>query len=251
MAPTPPGMPGTPSPASNAPVPAADGDRAALRLGVWAGAVAIAGMVLSGPVRFLVVSATAPQPPWAGAANFVEHYQSIQAAPFFFAFLITIGFPALHAAVFLTSPPRSRPAALVSLALASAFAALISFNYIAQTTIVPGAVRQGGPGEAAIQLFAMTNPSSVCWAIEMYGYAILGVASLFAAPSFHGPGVHRASSALLIANGVVSVASAGATSHDSRWLMTTIGLVAFIAWNVLAVTMVAAMIASFRKRLRG
>lgn len=220
-----------------------------LRLALWGAALVLVGLLISGPVGVLVVAAVAPQPPWAGAELFIRHYHPIQTAPFFFAYLMVVGFPAMHAGILLAARPERRPLALLSLVLVGAFSALISFNYIAQTTIIPAAVRSGDEAShVALALFAFANPSSVCWAIEMYGYALLGLGSLLAAPAFGGSRRERVAAALLVANGVGSVAGAAATSVDMRWLLARPGLALFTGWNALVLAMVAAVILALRAR---
>jgi hypothetical protein len=222
---------------------------AALTMGIWACVLVAVGLLLSGPAGFPLANAIAPQPRWTGPDSFMEHYDFIQAAPYFFGFLMLVGFPALHVSILAGAPPRWRPLATLSLILVAVFAALIGFNYIAQTTIVPGAVRRGGvEGGAVVALLTMSNPSAVCWAIEMYGYGFLGLASACAAPCFGGSRVERAAATLLVANGVVSVLGAGLTSYDPDWVQTTAGLVAFGAWNLLVLAMLATIITSLARR---
>ena len=78
-------------------------------------------------------------------------------------------------------PLRAR--ATAALGFAAAFAALIFFNYIVQTTFLPALV-QGGSTENAVLIsaFALSNPRALGWAIEMWGYAVLGVATWLIAP---------------------------------------------------------------------
>ena len=74
---------------------------------------------------------------------------------------------------------------------------------------------------------------SFCWANEMWGYAFLGIATWFMASYYHGRStVIRA---LLIVNGIVSVFSAIFTVFDVYWVMTTVGLIAYFAWNLLMI----------------
>jgi hypothetical protein len=221
----------------------------ALRLGLAAGILLVVGLLLSGPLGLWLVNAVAPQPPWTGPAAFIEHYHPVQALPFFFGFVLVAGFPALHVAIFLTARPAARPLALLGLVFAAAFAALIGLNYIAQTTIVPGAVHAGdGAARGTVALFTMANPSSAGWALEMYGYAVLGLASLCVAPAFAGDALEQAARALLVVNGAMSVAGAALTSHDVRWVMTPAGLWAFGLWNVVILATTVVIVAVFRRR---
>jgi hypothetical protein len=231
------------------PAPVTDDGRAAARLGYWAGNVVLVGLLLSGPCGVLAAGALAPQPPWTGAAAFMAHYHSIQSIPFLCGFLLVLGFPALHLAIAMRS---RRPASILALIYATVFASLISFNYLAQGVVVPGAARglEAGAG-VVITLLSMANPASVCWPIEMIGYGFLGLASLFAAPAFKdGSRWDRAAAGLLVANGVTSLLGAGLEAVDTSWVLTPAGLAGYIVWNLIVMAMVVALTASFRQRLR-
>jgi hypothetical protein len=136
-----------------------------------------------------LVSAVAPQPPWTDAATFMRHYHHLQALPFLFGFVLLLAFPALQVALHLRARPAARPFTLLGVVFAAVFAALIAFNYIAQTALVPAAVARGDG--ALVALFSMNSPTAICWAIEMFGYGFLGVASLCALPALPGPGLER------------------------------------------------------------
>ncbi len=131
---------------------------------------------------------------------------------------------------------------LVSLGWTVVFCTLISFNYICQTTFVHNLALHYKPEyDAAISMFSMSNPLSFCWANEMWGYALLGVATWLMAGYYRR--VHEGIRWLLVANGVVSLISAFWTILDVNWVMTTAGLVAYFVWNVL---MIALMVLIYR-----
>jgi hypothetical protein len=216
----------------------------ARRLGFQASLAILIAAPLSGPIGFAIVNAVAPQPPWRGAAAFVAAYHPIQALPFAFGFALVGAFLALHVAILATARPEGRVPALAALAFAIVFAALISLNYIAQTAVVPAAVRRGDT--ALIAALTMANPSSLGWAIEMFGYGFLGLASLCAAPVFGATRVQRAARVLLAANGVASVGSAVATAVDCSWLLTPVGLGLYLGWNGLVLAMAVLLMLVFR-----
>ncbi|MBK8424844.1 MAG: hypothetical protein IPL27_02170 [Lewinellaceae bacterium] len=81
----------------------------------------------------------------------------------------------------------------------------------------------------------MSNPLSFCWANELWGYALLGVATWLMAGYYqHTSNFIRW---LLISNGVVSIGSALWTIIDVDWVMKPVGLVAYFVWNVLMIVM--------------
>jgi hypothetical protein len=221
----------------------------ALRLGFWAALLLVVALPLSGPLGMVIVAALAPQPPWRDPVTFMAHYHPIQGLPFMFGFLLLLGFAALAVALYFRARPAQRPLALLGVLFTAVFCALIAGNYIAQTALVPAAVKRGDA--ATVAMLSMASPSAICWSVEMFGYGFLGLASLCVAPSFPGRGLARATSALLLANAGVSVVGAVLTAYDSGWVLTTGGLVAFGGWNVVILAMCLAIALTLHRELRG
>lgn len=183
--------------------------------------MALVGSILSGPVALAIVGATHPQPSWSGPETFAAHFHRIQTLPFFFGLLMVAGF------VVLVGGLRDSVARMFT----SVFAALVFLNYVIQTTFVPELVRGGDA--ALLSALTMTNPRSLAWGLEMWGYGFLGVATWIVARKIED----RVTSIAFVANGVVSVVGAFATALSRDWLLTTAGLAAFGAWNLLVVVM--------------
>lgn len=202
--------------------------------------VGLAGYILSGPVGTLVSLLLKPQPAWESAQVFAANYHFIQDIPFYLGFLLVGGMLMIAAGHFLNAPERHKANTLLSFAFTVVFAALIFFNYICQTTFVRQlAINYRPENDAAIAIFSMVNPSSLCWAIEMWGYGVLGVATWLLAGYYNEK--NKTISRLLVINGVVSIGTAVLTAVNSSWLMTTAGLVAFMLWNVLMITLMILM----------
>ena len=201
--------------------------------------VALIGYIMSGLVAFLIVNLAKPQPAWVSAAVFVENYAPIQNLPFYFGFLLIGGMLMLSAGHYLhfrEEDALKKFHLLVGFGWTTVFCALISFNYICQTTFVHNLALHYKPEyEAAISAFSMSNPLSFCWANEMWGYAFLGIATWLMAGYYRGKNAFIRG--LLIANGIVSMLSALWTIIDVNWVMTTIGLIAYFAWNVLMIVL--------------
>lgn len=172
--------------------------------------IALAGFVLSGPVSFGLVMLLAPQPVWVSPAVFVEHYHPLQNLPYFLGFLLIGGMLMVVAGHYLNVPadkPVLKFRLHTALGWTIAFEALISFNYICQTTFVHNMALHYKPEyDAAISAFSMSNPTSFCWANEMWGYALLGIATWLLAAYYSGTSVWIRW--LLILNGVASIAAA-------------------------------------------
>jgi hypothetical protein len=204
------------------------------RMAIRGAAVAIAGLLLSGPVSFALLAMIRKSVAWQGAPHFVENFYRLQVAPFFFGFVLVIGCLMLFAGLHALATDDQRPRSTMSLLLAAAFGSLTTFNYLCQTTFIPAITQHYGPAyEGVIDAFSITNPRSLAWAIEMWSYALLGGATWFVAGMFGGTRPRRLLSRLLVVNGAASVAGAIAAAADMSWLTTPIGVGVYMAWNVL------------------
>ena len=215
------------------------------KLIILGASAALTGFVLSGPVGFLLVQAIRPQPAWTTTNAFVAHYNAWQNLPYYFGFLLVGGMLILavaHYRTISTETELDKMHIQLSVVWTTIFATLIFFNYICQTTFVHHLATDGKPeNDTVIAILSMANPASLTWAIEMWGYAILGVATWLLSPFYREKNkvIYR----LLIANGVVSVGSAVLFVIDGKWLLTTIGLASYFAWNLL---MIAALLLIYR-----
>ena len=223
---------------------------AANRLGLWGAGITLPGIVLSSPVAVVLIHRIAPQPPWQDARVFAAHFHPLQTVTFFAGFLLVGGYVAALSAVHLAADERHHPRTFVAAAFTTVFAALIFFNYIVQTTFVPALVRDGNSVyDPIIGALTMSNPIALSWAIEMWGYGVLGVATWLAASAFDRSPVERRLGQLMRLNGVTSVLGALATAIDARWVLTTPGLWSYALWNVLIVAISILMWWVFKARL--
>lgn len=212
-------------------------------------ATALLGTVLSGPAGLLIVGATHPQPAWDGPAVFIAAYHPIQLFPYFAGFLLVGGFVVLVSALqHIDSDAQSwRTGAATSFTVV--FAAMIFANYAIQTTVVPSLLGAESSGEQAVlATLTMSNPVSLGWGLEMWGYAALGVATWLASPVFGSGALEGSLRALFVANGPISVLGGVVTVMVPGWVLTKSGLVAFGAWNVLIIVMLGLTVAAMRRR---
>lgn len=215
--------------------------------GTWC---AIVGLLLSGPVGMLIISLTKPQPAWQLTQIFAANYHWIQAFPYFAGFLIIIGFLLMMIGLYEISEPDKRVYALAALVFTVVFAALVSLNYIFQTTFVPALLNTYARDKNEIvSAFTMANPNSLGWALEMWGYAFLGAATWFASKLFGRSKLERFIAFLFILNGITSITSALWTAIDSSWIATTAGLIAYVVWNVLILAIAVSVLYVVRSRL--
>lgn len=220
-----------------------------LRTGIVGAALTVAGILLSGPLGLLLVSAVQSSGPWQGPAAYVQNYHPIQTLPFFCGFLLVSGYVVLMTALHQIAEERLKTQTLIAVVFTAIFATLIFFNYINQTTFVPALARAYSPQfDPAITTFSLANPLSLCWAIEMWGYAFLGIATMLAAPVFNRNRIERATAVLMILNGVMSIAGGVISAWDLGWVLTTPGLVNYMVWNVLVLALSILVIVSLRRR---
>jgi hypothetical protein len=206
-----------------------------------------AGILVSGPIALIIVDAIHPQPDWQGAERFAAELHWIQVLPYLGGFLLVGGSVALVASLHALAPRTAR--SNLALALAAAFAAMIFVNYVLQTTFVPSLARPyRAEHDALIAALAMANPRSLAWALEMWGYAVYGVATWAIASAFGITRLERAVAAMFVANGVISVAGGFATMASMTWLRSPPGLAAFALWNALMLVMAASTVVAMRRR---
>jgi hypothetical protein len=223
--------------------------RSACRTGVYGALTTLAGVVLSGPLALLVVNRTHPQPTWEGSAAFARSYHLVQTLPFLFGFLLLGGFVLLVVSLHAVAREAQKARATAALVFVAIYAALVSFNYVVQTTFVPELARRNQAADGPIlAALSMSNPTSLAWALEMWGYGFLGVATWLVAPVFRGGRLERAARRTFVANGPVSIVPAVWTAVEPGWMLTPLGLVSFVVWNVLALAMALLAFAAFRSR---
>ena len=199
---------------------------------------ALLGALTSGPLGLWLVQSTHPQPPWRDAATFVAAYHPIQVIPFILGFALVGGSVLLIAGIHANAHVAHRPRTTAALLLASAFAAMIVTNYAIQTTVVPALLRSPSPSQSGLlEVLTMSNPLSLGWAVEMWGYAMLGVATWLVAPTFGGSSLARWTGRLFALNGPVSIATAVMTGIVPGWVLSGVGLWAFAVWNLLFMLM--------------
>jgi len=228
-----------------------DETNSGLRLGYSGALVNITGILLSGPLGLLIVMRVHPSPAWQGPQVWAENFHTIQTLPFFCGFLLLGGYLMMAAAAHQMAEAREKGYTTLALMLTAAFAALIFFNYINQTTFLPALARDYRPEyNALISGLSFANPQSLGWAIEMWGYALLGAAPLCWAAIFRRSRTEKITAALMIANGVLSAVTAFAAAGDLNWVLTPVGLIGYSFWNALVAALSVGFWLSVRQRMR-
>lgn len=224
----------------------------AAQLAFYGALSAIAGIVLSGPVAMVTVNAVRAQPAWSDARTFIEHYHPIQTIPYFFGFFFVGGCVLLAAGLRGLAGPRQLATGRLGLVASALGATLVFFNYVLQTTFVPALVRGGAPSADGILSFlTMANPASLAWALEMWGYGFLGLGLWLTAAVLDRDGLERMARWGFVGNGVISLVGTLVTVVQLEWVLTTPGMVSYIAWNVYFLANLAVVAAVTRRRFLG
>jgi hypothetical protein len=119
------------------------------------------------------------------------------------------------------------------------YAVLISFNYFMQLTLV----RQN----LYTTPFAMDNPQSVMWVIEVLGYGFMGLATLFASWVFDSGMLQKAIRWLFITNGVLGI---GGMIGYALGLSMNILLGGLVVWDIVMPVSTILLAILFRRRIK-
>jgi hypothetical protein len=187
------------------------------------------------------------QPTWTSAEVFVEHFHVIQGIPIYFGFLLIGGSLLVIGSIYLLSSKAAYP--FIGVIFSVIGGAIIFLNYIIQTTYIPALVSgyQGG-NNMLIVASTMANPTSLAWALEMWGYGFLGLGTWLCASYFSNKGIEHTAKLLFIANGVLSIIGTIWTAVDLGWVLTTPGLISFVLWNILYIALAIVTIIIFNRK---
>lgn len=214
------------------------------RLIVVSAILVIVGSMFSGPFGYLIVNLVNPIP-WKDAPSFAAQYHLIQTLPYWFGFLYLAGFILFIAASRQLLVEKDRVFGDAALITTSIFAALIGFNYILQVSFIPNALENPGEVFAA---FAMNNPKSISWSIEMFGWGFLGASTWLISPAFTNGRLQRIARALLITNGVGSILNAVLVSALPSFVLQVPGLIAYFIWNAMIWVIMILIIIDIRSK---
>lgn len=218
------------------------------QLAIYGAWLTITGVVVSGPLALVLVNALHPQPPWQDPETFVRHFHPMQTLPFFGGFFLIGGFVLLIASLHAMANEAQKPWTTAALVFVSVYAAMVFTNYVLQTTFVPALAQRYTPADGPLlAAFTMSNPRSLAWGLEMWGYGFLGVATWICASVFGDTPAERAAAWTFVANGPLSIVPAVFAALSPGWVMTPFGLASFIGWNVLALAMGVFALVAFRQ----
>lgn len=93
-----------------------------------------------------------------------------------------LGYRDTVAASYQLAVPETRARALAGVVFAGILGALADFNYIVQTAFIPNNI---GSPDRVLEVLTLHNPNSLAWAIEMFSYGFLGLATWCIAPIYN------------------------------------------------------------------
>jgi len=215
------------------------------KLSVKNGAIiALIGFILSSLVAIPIVMFVSPQPMWQSVELFRAHFHTIQVLPYYFGFILISGLVILvygHRQEKSGQHSDFQDQLRMARVLINIFATLIIFNYSCQTTFVPHLVQaHNSLYDPLIAAFSMSNPDSLSWTIEMWGYLILAKA-LWLLSGFYRE-KRTSLPGLLTINLIISVLSLLWSILDPSWVDTTLGLILYFTWNGLMIVILILMV---------
>lgn len=213
-----------------------------LRLGAW---LLLLSTVVTGPLLTFIVEGIAPQPAWIDAVTFASHYHWLQSLPFWSGFILILGNALFVVGAGFLGERQTTPYYFLALIALAVYASLAAFNYTAQVAYIPAAVKSP---DAGLALLSMTNPNSVAWALEMFAYAILGIALWLVAPGFTGSRLANLIRYLIVFDAVTSIGGAFAAAALPGGMLDSGALVAYFSWNVLVALIVVLVLIEYRQK---
>src|SRR3990172_4777914 len=203
-----------------------ESSRSVRKLGYWS---ALGSTVFS--IEFAaaaIASCLAPLPSWDGIESFAEAFRTMHILPGAFALFLIPCLVALMATIYHVSSEDRRLYGLLGLVFSLVYASLLGVNYAVQLVVLrPNLLRGETEGMA---LFALTNPFSVFWDLELFGYGFMMLSLITAAFVFARIGLEGWVRKLFLLNGPVNIL---ATVAFAVFLNPVIVFVSLPVWSIL------------------
>ena len=206
----------------------------------------ILGIILSGPPMVFLIEYLKPQPQWVDVDTFILNFHWLQTLPYWFGFLLLAGNILLITSASRLHTIKDKIHSSLSIICLIIYGTLVSFNYSIQAITIPALVSESN---SILETFSMVNPSSICWTIEMFAYAILGIAYWLVSVAFQGKNIFKIIKYLMILNGVSSVLGVLIPVINPKLLLESGGILGYILWNLLIVLIMMLIIIAFRRKL--
>ena len=212
---------------------------------ILSASVVIAGIILSGPPMVLLIEQFRPQPDWVDVRTFQSNFSRIQTLPFWFGFVLLTGNVYFVASTCRLPGFVNRISSKLAIICVSIYGAIIFSNYAIQTTVVPSMTARNNE---LVEFLTMVNPHSISWTLEMFGYAVLGVAYWLVSGAFSGNRKLTVLRWMLIINGIISVAGVFLPVISPELLLESGGIASYVIWNLLIVSIMVLVIISYSEK---
>lgn len=209
------------------------------------GILIIIGIILSGPPIVFLTEYFHPQPKWVDVDTFITNFHLLQTLPYWFGFILLIGNVLFIVSVSKLASIRDKIHSTLSIVCVGIYGSLVSINYAIQIAFVPVMVSDSNQ---ILEIVSMVNPKSICWIIEMFAYAILGIAYWLVSIAFQGKGILSIIKYLMIFNGIASVLGVLIPIFDPSLLLESESIIGYVLWNVLIVLIMSLIIIAFRRK---
>jgi hypothetical protein len=176
------------------------------------------------------VMALHPQPPWTGLAAFMAAYHPLQSVIFLPSIILPLSFVGILAGLLVEARPAGKAWGVLALSTGVVGAAVLCTSYLIQGLWVPALIRQKSD---LVGSLVSTNPDSLFWTFELFGYGIIGLGTWLAAPLLGRTGRDGIIRRLLVANGIGSMAAAIGYAISRDWVFEPLGLGGVLVWNAL------------------
>jgi hypothetical protein len=142
---------------------------------------------------------------------------------FIFGFLLVPAFITLMVCLHYNGGKGRQIFSALSVAFASMYGVLISFNYYLQLTLM----RNNTPG---LELFLMSKPDSLMWVIEVLGYFFMGLSTIFISATFGNSLLEQCIKIIFVINGILGIG--GVIGFALRWSIELM-LWGLLLWNII------------------
>ncbi|MFN8207527.1 MAG: hypothetical protein U0T82_08985 [Bacteroidales bacterium] len=194
----------------------------------------MAGILLSGLLFPVLTQLICPQPSYTSLVQFAEAFHPLQTATFFSGFLLITGSLFTFVSLYFLAGSGRKARALSALVVNLIFSGMVFLNYVLQISYVPYLAHyQPVEADILLPMLTMSNPGSLAWALEMYGWGGIGFSYLLAIPLLEPGGTGKVIRILFALNGGISILGALLTSLDMHWIFSPAGFASLILWNML------------------
>ncbi|HEX3044467.1 MAG TPA: hypothetical protein VHY08_06915 [Bacillota bacterium] len=180
-------------------------DQLSVQLGFWSATICTMTFILW-TFCFIGILVFNPLFRWTNLENYISYTQHnnqfLKTLAETAMVIFGVAFVTLLNSIHSYAPQKQKLLTRISLCFGSIFVALTGMSYFIQVTTVRLDIIKGQT--VGLEQFINMNPQAAIMAVNLLGWSLfLGLASLFAAPVFTGPGLKRVIRYSLMINGIL------------------------------------------------